>query len=288
MKFNYQESANKPGIYKIVNTHTNRIYIGQAKDFKKRWHDHKRYLLDSRHRNKFILNDFNKCRLELGHTDFLEFHVLEVMEGSTKEERNLREEFYIKAVWDHQELCYNFEQKVESKERSCYSSTPEETRKKSSDSAKASRARPEVKAKHVQRMKDQWQEEGRKDQLSERMKEQWEEPGRKESYGQKIKTIWADGSETREKLLEVRKRPDLVELFKKNCHTPEALAKMAAKQTKNHGKIVSPDGQVFQVIGLKKFCLEHGLGMSSIANISKLLKGKVNSVLGWKRALVSA
>lgn len=32
--------------------------------------------------------DFNKTKELLGHDDFLEFHVLEVMEKSTKEERN--------------------------------------------------------------------------------------------------------------------------------------------------------------------------------------------------------
>lgn len=136
MKFNYQENANKPGIYKIINTHTNRIYIGQAARFERRWYDHKLHLSKGNHQNKFLLHDFNKCQIALGHTDFLEFHVLEVLDGSTKNERNLREEHWISQHWDKQDLCYNFKQKAEGAERSCRSLNPEDTKKKTSESMK--------------------------------------------------------------------------------------------------------------------------------------------------------
>lgn len=129
MKFIYETHSLKPGIYKIINTHTNRIYIGQCLSFKNRWHDHKRHLLYQSHQNKFLLNDFNKSKTELGHDDFLEFRVLEVMENSTKQERNQREEFYIHAIWDQQERCYNFKKNIQAKERSCYSKNPKETRR---------------------------------------------------------------------------------------------------------------------------------------------------------------
>lgn len=143
MKFNYQENANKPGIYKIINTHTNRIYIGQAARFERRWYDHKKGLVNGKHQNKFLLNDFNKCKLVLNDTEFLEFHVLEVMEGSTKEERNAREEFWISQYYDKQGSCYNFKQKTEAKERSCFSTTPEKTRKKLSEAGKKNLQNPE-------------------------------------------------------------------------------------------------------------------------------------------------
>jgi group I intron endonuclease len=136
MKFHYQSNANLPGIYKILNTHTNRVYVGQCKLFKVRWNQHKLALIANRHQNKFLLNDFNKCFEELGHDDFLEFHVLEVIEGSTKEERNLKEEEWIAKFWDKQNSCYNFHQKVDGKEKSHYSSTPKETRKRKSEAAK--------------------------------------------------------------------------------------------------------------------------------------------------------
>jgi len=289
MKLYYQEYSLKSGIYRILNVHTNRTYVGQAQCFKKRWYDHKRSLLSGKHQNKFLQADFNKSKDFLGHDDFLEFHVLEVMEGSTKEDRNKREEEFIKLVWDAKlsdgtRVCYNFKEKTEAKERSCYSNTPKETRKKLSEASKAARARPEVQEKQSKRMKEQWEEPGRKEALSERMKVQWSEDGRKEAYGQKIKAIWAEGSEKREQLMTLRKRSDLVELFKRSCHTPEVIAKIASKLTKNHGKVVSPDGSIFEVTGLRVFCQEHGIPLTQLANFSKLLKGQVKSVSGWKRA----
>lgn len=129
MQFNYEGHSLKSGIYKILSTHTNRIYIGQAKRFKARWSAHRNSLLAGKHQNKFFQADFNKSREELGHDDFLEFHVLEVMEGSTKEERNKREEEWIAQHWDKQDFCYNFRQKVGVKERECWSRNPEETKR---------------------------------------------------------------------------------------------------------------------------------------------------------------
>lgn len=163
MKFVYQEYSLKPGIYKIINTHTNRIYIGQCLTFKNRWYDHKRSLLNGKHQNKFLLNDFRKCSEELGHDDFLEFHVLEVMEGSSKEERNKREEEWIARFWDQQTLCYNFKQKTKAQERSCFSKAPEETRKKiaqnsqkmwdaMSDAEKLNRMEPTLKARREKKL----------------------------------------------------------------------------------------------------------------------------------------
>lgn len=116
MKFNYQEASLKSGIYKILNTHTNQVYVGQAKEFKSRWSGHRSSLAKNKHGNKFIQADFNKCRELLGHDDFLEYHVLELLVGSTKEERNEREEWWIAQYYDKQHLCYNFSTKAISRE----------------------------------------------------------------------------------------------------------------------------------------------------------------------------
>ena len=135
MKFIYQEHANLSGIYKILNTHTSRIYIGQAKLLKVRWNQHKSSLLNSKHQNRFLQADFKKCREELGHDDFLEFHVLEMMEGSTKEERGLREEHWIAQWFDSGKQCYNLIPKAISRE-GCPSKNPEETKAKKSAKGK--------------------------------------------------------------------------------------------------------------------------------------------------------
>lgn len=283
MRFNFDGHSLKSGIYKITNTYTSRVYIGQAKEFKRRWNGHKNSLVNGKHQNQFFQADFNKCREALGHDDFLEFHVVEVMEDSTKEQRNKREEELIATVFDYGKQCYNLTTKAISREGKP-SKNAEETSRKISEATKAARARPEVQEKQSKRMKKQWEEPGRKEALSERMKVQWSEDGRKEAYGQKIKAIWAEGSEKREQLMTLKKRSDLVELFKRKCHTPEVIAKTASKLTKNHGKVVSPDGSIFEVIGLRVFCQEHGIPLTQLANFSKLLKGQVKSVSGWKRA----
>ena len=85
MLFFYNGNSKLSGIYEIRNRHSNRSYIGQAKEFKERWASHKCALLGKFCNNKFFQNDFNKCFEKLNHTDFLEFHVIEVLNNSTKD-----------------------------------------------------------------------------------------------------------------------------------------------------------------------------------------------------------
>jgi group I intron endonuclease len=152
MKFIYQEHSLKSGIYKILNTHTNRIYIGQAQSFKKRWYQHSRSLENIKHQNKFLQADFKKCREELGHDDFLEFHVLEVMEESTKEERGLREEHWIGQWFDSGKQCYNFTHKAISRE-GCPSKNPEETKARKSAKGKEVWSNPTFRDKMLSKLR---------------------------------------------------------------------------------------------------------------------------------------
>jgi len=96
MLLNYNGHANKPGIYMIYNTYSHWIYIGQSHQFKDRWNDYKNNLPKNKCHNKRIQRAFKKAFKKLGHTDFLEFHVLKVMEGSTKLEREIEEVKFIK------------------------------------------------------------------------------------------------------------------------------------------------------------------------------------------------
>jgi group I intron endonuclease len=124
--YHYNGSSNKSGIYEIRNRLTNRSYIGQAKNFKIRWGHHKSSLLRNARYNAYFRNDFNKCYAQLQHTNFIEFYVIEVMENSTKEERNKREDFWIRKarkVYGKANV-YNF---ISSNAVSCYSKTPEQT-----------------------------------------------------------------------------------------------------------------------------------------------------------------
>ena len=294
MKFHYQSNANLSGIYKILNTLTNRVYIGQAARFERRWYDHKRHLLNGKHQNKFLLNDFNKCKEELGHDDFLEFHVLEVMQSSSKEERNKREEEWIKQHWDKQDLCYNFHKKTEAKDRSCYSNTPEETSKIISNNMKAvwrdetkNQKRlntihsEEYKTSQSQKMKKKWLEPS----YSERQKILATEANRKTS-SERMKKKWASDPEYREKMVKINKElgtkrqrfwdnlsedQKTVIINKRRTATKKALAK-------HHGKIQAPDGSVYEVFNAREFSLRHGLSPSLLCEV---FHGNRKQHKGW-------
>lgn len=224
MKFNYQSHSLKPGIYKITNTHTGRIYIGQAQKIKNRWQGHSNSLRNNKHQNKFIQNDYNKCKEELGHDDFLVFEVVEVMEGSTKKERSDREELEIAKYFDKCKDCYNIKEKAGDTDRSCYSKTPEETKKKMSERMKnlwqdpeylskilpafeASRTDPEVRQKLSIASKERWSDseyrvlmsekisfakntEENKKAVSEFMKEYKSLPEVKQKISEASKKMW--------------------------------------------------------------------------------------------------
>lgn len=243
MKFNYQSHSLKPGIYKITNIHSNRIYIGQAKRLKERWTSHSVGLRGNKHQNKFLQNDFNKCKEELGHDDFLVFEVIEVMEGSTKEERNKREEWWISQHYDNQGSCYNFKQKVTDKERTHYSSNPEQTKRKQSESMKKLWDIPEYKVAALERMhtgkKVALSDETFRAELganisatkkangaliSEKLKERWADPESRKAISEKLKeTLSTEESRQRkrEAYLKVKAKreadPTALEEYKRQC-----------------------------------------------------------------------
>lgn len=65
----------KSGIYRIENTKSRKVYIGQAGNLKKRYHDHVSALRRNNHDNKYLQNAWNKYNEE----DFV-FSVLEECE----------------------------------------------------------------------------------------------------------------------------------------------------------------------------------------------------------------
>jgi group I intron endonuclease len=126
MKFIYNEKGNsrKSGVYKIINTKNGRIYIGSAKEFKRRGKQHLHSLKNNIHRNQFLQSDFNKCG-----EDAFEFHVLEVVEGKQKA-RLIVEQKYLDKHFDNQKKCYNFTKSTKATGRSCYSKDPQITLEK--------------------------------------------------------------------------------------------------------------------------------------------------------------
>lgn len=254
MKFNYQENSLKSGIYKIINTHTNRVYIGQAKEFKERWKGHASSLRRGKCMNRFLLNDFNKCQLALGHDDFLEFHILELMENSTKEERNIREEKAILAFFDGQDKCYNLKTKVSSNERACWSSTPAETSARLSKSLKGRKT---------------WNK-GLK--LSDEYRE-------KLSIAHRGKTI---SPETRLKMSEAHKGTKASwfgkKLSEEHCRKLSESHQGQVSANKKEFRLIGPDGIEYHNKGITGFCIAHKLNRNRICLV---ISGKRADYKGW-------
>ena len=133
MIFEYDGSSKLSGIYEIRNRLSSKSYIGSAKRLKERWNVHASSLRSNKHQNKHLQYSFNKGIESLNHEEFIEFHVVEIMQCSSKEERLGREAYWIgKAIEVYgRENIYNMrlDPKQENKE---WSSNPRKTREKMS------------------------------------------------------------------------------------------------------------------------------------------------------------
>lgn len=264
MKFNYEGNSQSPGIYKIINTISGRIYIGQAKSFKQRWYGHSRSLRSGKHQNKFIQNDYSKCLEQVGNDDFIEFHVVEVMNESTKAERKEREEHWINQFYDKQINCYNFQKIVQGNERSCYSLTPEETRKKQSNSLKkAMETNPEFKQKSIEQLMKNKSNPVVMGKITQATQQRWQDP----EYYNKLVGVF-NKPEHRQKLSSnAKKLWDDPEYRKNN--------KVSSKPF----HVVSPEGKHYEGISLKKFCRENNLSYDAL---QKVVRGDTNKTsTGW-------
>lgn len=264
MKFNYQSHSLKSGIYKITNTHSDRIYIGQAKRLKERWASHSAGLRSNKHQNKFLQNDFNKCKEELGHDDFLVFEVIEVMEDSTKEQRNIREEWWISQHYDNQNSCYNIREKVEDKERSCNSKTPEETKKKLSEAMKKRWEDPEYQNHISESMKRNWSDPNHKASVSQLIKDAKNTPEEKAKMSERSKANW-ENPEYREKFITAFKVSASTEEYKEK-RKKSLLKRKEDKETwAEYQKKISEHSKQLHASGIMKKTEETKQKMSESA-----------------------
>lgn len=151
VQLNYNGLSLSSGIYVIFNSHNWRIYVGSAKEFKHRWKSHVSALVHGKHSNKFLQADYDKCKADLGHDDFLEFHVLQNMPGSAREQRLEIEEKWIKVHFDNGKQCYNLIDKAISREGFGLKN-PEETTRRKSAAGKRLMSSPERRAQARENM----------------------------------------------------------------------------------------------------------------------------------------
>ena len=138
MIFEYLGNSKFSGIYEIRNRFSNKSYIGSAKEFKERWRDHVHSLKSNKHQNKHLQRSINKGIETLGHDNFLEFHVIEVMKDSTKEQRLRRESYWIKQaikIYGRKNI-YNTRLDPSHEEGKVWSYNPQESKKKISKVSK--------------------------------------------------------------------------------------------------------------------------------------------------------
>jgi len=147
MQTNYNEQSLKSGIYQIRNLNNGKVYVGSAKHFKSRYYQHIKSLEKGSHHNKHLQSAFN-----LEGTDTFIFEVLEVVQGEQCD-RLLVEQRRLDMYLENWELCYNFKKQAEADSRSCFSKTPEETRRRMSEAINLHYSNPENRLKQSQRMK---------------------------------------------------------------------------------------------------------------------------------------
>ncbi len=271
MKYFYDGHEKDSGIYKILNTHTGRVYIGQAKQFDDRWPRHRRDLYKKKKKTPILQNDFNKCLKELGHDDFLEFYVLEVLPGTTRLQRNPFEEKWI-SIFDIPDKIYNIEKHPASGDPSCFSHTPEETKVKLSIA-----------------VKKMWENKDIRIKITELSKQRWQNPKYRESRTKQIQE-YSSKPETKEKRSKVAKERYNDPVIGETIKTTLADARLKQLGTKAAIEInaktfsgfilTSPTGEKYQNIkNLAQFARDHQLNESGLR---AFIYCKRESYNGWR------
>jgi len=315
MDFIYNGHNNKSGVYKITNKVNGKIYIGSAKLFKVRANRHISSLKKNKHQNKHLQASFNKY----GEGAFL-FEVLEVVLGD-KTARTTKEQEYIdeQMELENWENCFNFKKKTVEKERSCYSNTPEETRKLISENSKVMWTNPAIREKILKNKGVVQQSDEYKKNCSVAQKKNWtKDPERREKMSARIKEEFANGS--RDHVVETLKAsqskgrvtfkermkndPDFKKKYQKTGkekvkkiqerykQDPKFRKEMDACSRKNivafnknrvltkKPDLVGPDGKIYKnIYNLSAFAKEHNLDPSCLY---KLTKEKLKKHKGWK------
>lgn len=164
METNYNGHSNKSGIYQIRNLNNGRVYVGSAKLFSGRCHQHLYSLRRGTHHNKYLQHDFNKC----GEEAFV-FEVLEVVQSSKQEDRLIVEQQHIDKHNDKQ-TCYNLRKEVVTASDFCYTKTPTETFSRKSKATKAAWLNHQRKLDHVVFMKTWWSNDENKKRMVNKFK----------------------------------------------------------------------------------------------------------------------
>ena len=99
-----QRRKNQPAaVYRIQNTETGQVYIGQSTAYNQRWNSHKSLLRRNKHRNPKLQEDYNKYGL-----DAFEFDIIKEFPPDTTSDVLLKEEIKMITEYNQRgESLYN-------------------------------------------------------------------------------------------------------------------------------------------------------------------------------------
>lgn len=293
------EDGCKPGIYEIKNVISKKSYIGSASSFFSRWRSHRFHLRKNEHANHYMQNSYNSTLLHVDNDEFMEFSILEIVESSTKEERLIREEYWLSLMVGNQTELYN-SQLYPSKFEGIWTLTPEETREKISMRSKQMWEDPEKREQIIENMSLAWKDQRVHDARVEGIKRAANTPERKQQASEKMKQRYSVMTlEQREDLnrkISEGKRDDLSEHLR-SIHKEKRLhGRVVNEITIFEGKMVtnsssyknafllSPDGILYKDISnLRDFAKHMNFEDTDGEIVRNVILDKSPSYFGWIR-----
>lgn len=132
MIFFHDHPGKISGVYEIRNRASNKSYIGSAETIKTRWSNHARLLEKATHSNSHLQESFKKHYDILGHSRFMEFHIIEPMPDSTKKQRLEKETHWIAQATEEygRKNIYNVNLDPTNEQSSIWAKNPEEAKEK--------------------------------------------------------------------------------------------------------------------------------------------------------------
>lgn len=246
------------GVYRILCTVNNKIYIGSSVNMRVRQNTHINDLKKGVHRNKHLQNAWNKY----GQGAF----TFEVIEECVRGEQLAREQYYLDTIQPYkQTVGFNIGQKAEA--AMLGQTLSPEARMKVSVKVRNYYSTPEGYAKKSASMM------GHVVTPETREKLRVAHTGRIVSAATREKLGLA--SIGRKPSLETRAKMSVSQSGKKM--SPEAIAKTVAGKEK-HFIVTTPEGAEIHVKGLAKFCREHGLNRGNMMSVAV---GKRTHHRGW-------
>lgn len=244
------------GVYRITCKVNGKSYIGSSVDIRKRWSVHRRLLSLGRHHSIHL----QRAWLLLGCDAF----DVEILEECDSENLLGREQYWLGLFETANDLFgYNISQKAGAPMSGLKHSA--ETLKKMSQSHSGRKHSEESKAKIS------------KGNLGKKLSPEHVEQMRLSRVGKKA------SEETKQKLREIRKNPSAELRYKFGNGT---RGKKLSRERVERGAlarsqrfiVVSPDGVSQEILGLAKFCRQHGLDQGSM---TKVAQGKRPNHKGW-------